>query len=107
VTQVVPSTRIVWQLGARGQMPVRLSLDLRDDSSGVTITHMLQAGWGGAGRLLDPLFRLYFSTALARDLDAHVRAEFPRLREVLVGRDPDGAGVFSGRGAMGVMLVAG
>jgi hypothetical protein len=86
VREAVPGTRIVWQLGKGVPLPVWLRLDLEDVGAGVTITHRTQAGLAGLGAVLDPLFRLYFSDDLARDLDGHVRAEFPRLRDVLAGR---------------------
>ncbi len=37
----------------------------------------------GIGRLLDPIFRIYFSPRFERAMDEHVRAEFPRLRDML------------------------
>jgi hypothetical protein len=86
VREAVPGTTIVWQLGKGVLLPVRLRLDLADDGAGVTITHTVRAGLRGLGAALDPLLRRYFSVDLARDLDAHVRAEFPRLRDVLAGR---------------------
>jgi hypothetical protein len=40
----------------------------------------------GRGAALDPLFRLYFTRRLQRALDAHVRTEFPLLRDLLKSR---------------------
>jgi hypothetical protein len=91
VREAVPGSRIVWQLRKGVPLPVWLRLDLVDDGAGVTITHTTRAGLAGRGAVLDPLFRLYFSDDLVRDLDAHVRAEFPRLRDVLAGRGSDQA----------------
>ena len=86
VREAVPGSTIVWQLGKGVLLPVRLRLDLTDDGAGVTITHTVRAGVRGLGAVLDPLLRLYFTEALARDLDAHVRAEFPKLRASLSAR---------------------
>jgi uncharacterized protein YndB with AHSA1/START domain len=79
-----PGKRIVWQLKAGLRLPAWLTLTFDDDSAGVTITHEIRAGLRGVGRILDPLLRRYFSEVFARALDAHVRAEFPKLRDMLV-----------------------
>jgi hypothetical protein len=83
VREAVQGSAIVWQLGRVVLLPVWLRLDLADDGAGVTITHTVRAGVRGLGAVVDPLLRRYFSEDLARDLDAHVRTEFPKLREVL------------------------
>jgi uncharacterized protein YndB with AHSA1/START domain len=83
VTEVLPDRRIVWTLRAPLHLPARVSLDLIDGNSGVTVTHTTQAGFTGVGALLDPILRLYFSRSFSRDLDAHVQTEFTRLGELL------------------------
>jgi hypothetical protein len=83
VVEAVPPRRIVWQLKAGISLPARLILDLVDTASGVAITHTTEVGWAGPAAVLDPLWRLYFSDTFARDLDRHVREEFPRLSRVL------------------------
>lgn len=50
---------------------------------GVMITHRIRAGWAGWGRILDPLFRLYFSRSFAAALDTHVRTELRLFGERL------------------------
>ena len=57
---------------------------------GVHIAHTITAGLRGPGRVLDPLLRLYFSRGFARAMDEHVRAEFPKLRDVLYAAGPAG-----------------
>jgi hypothetical protein len=64
-------------------------LDLADDAQGVAITHTIEAGFRGLGRLLDPLLRLYLSHNFERAMDEHVRTEFPRLRDLLRQADHD------------------
>ena len=82
--------KIVWQLKRwRVHLPIRLTLELRDRDGGVTLRHTIRAGFGGPGRVLDPLFRVYFSLRFARDMDEHVRTEFPKLRDLLAGEHPD------------------
>ena len=83
VVDAVPPGRIVWQFKAGILLPARLILELVDNASGVAITHMTQVGWAGPAKLLDPLWRVFFSDAFARELDQHVREEFPRLTRVL------------------------
>jgi hypothetical protein len=80
VVEAIPGRRLVWQLRKVIKLPVRLSPDLTDDDGGVAITHTIEAGFEGPGRLLDPLIRLYFSGKFAAAMDEHVRTEFPLLR---------------------------
>ncbi len=83
VTEIVPGKKLVWQLGTVVRLPGRLVLELEDDADGVTITHTVEAGLAGAGRVFDPLIRLYVTPKFARALDAHVKTEFPKLGELL------------------------
>ena len=83
VTEAVPGSRIVWQFRWGVPLPAWLRLDLADDDTGVTIRHTVHVGARGIGRILDPFLRRYASPRFARDLDAHVRAEFPKLRDLL------------------------
>lgn len=84
VVDAVPGERIVWQLLPwRLRLPVRLTLTLRDTPDGLALTHAITAGWAGRGRVLDPLWRLYFTRSFAAEMDRHARTEFPRLRDVL------------------------
>ncbi len=64
-------------------LPARLSLEFADYEGGVAITHTVQAGLGGAGQILDPLVKLFLSSAFAAALDDHVKTEFPLLRDRL------------------------
>ena len=83
VTQVDPGRKLVWQMKKGIRLPVWLTLELTDGDGGVAIRHTITAGWMGVGRLLDPLFRLYFTPAFAAAMDRHARTEFPRLRDHL------------------------
>ena len=88
VVEAEPAKRVVWQLKKGIRLPVRLTLELTDQGGGVAIRHTITAGWRGPSRLLDPLFRLYFSPRFAAAMDQHVRTEFPRLRDRLRARGP-------------------
>lgn len=88
VVEVVPGKRIVWQVRRGVRLPIRLFLDLEDDGSGVAIRHCIRAGFPGVGRLLDPLFRIFFRAEFATAMDAHVGTEFQLLRERLHGDSP-------------------
>jgi uncharacterized protein YndB with AHSA1/START domain len=85
VVAVVPGARIVWQLRKGVRLPAWLCLELVDDDTGVTIRHTVRAGFAGPGRVLDLLLRRFLTAGFARDLDEHVRAEFPKLRDLLAG----------------------
>jgi len=83
VVRVAEPTKIVWQLKKVIPLPVWLTLELADDAAGVTLTHTIRAGFDGLGQLFDPLFRLYFSNEFEREMDEHVKTEFPMLRDLL------------------------
>jgi hypothetical protein len=83
VAEAVPGKRLVWRLKRVVRLPAWLELELTDYDGGVAITHTARAGFRGAGRILDPLIRLYFPEQLTRALDEHVKTEFPLLRDLL------------------------
>jgi hypothetical protein len=83
VVEVVPGQRIVWQLKKGVRLPVRLTLERADRDGGVDLRHTITAGFRGVGRVLDPLFRRYFSAEFAAAMDEHARIEFPLLRDHL------------------------
>lgn len=85
VEEAEEGRRIVWRLAKGLRLPVRLTLELDDQAQAVSIRHTITAGWPGPGRLLDPVLRLYFSPRFAAAMDAHVRSEFPRLRDLVTG----------------------
>ncbi|MHB9003946.1 MAG: hypothetical protein ACYC6C_07755 [Coriobacteriia bacterium] len=78
--------RITWQFRRLVRLPCWLSLRIIDDALGATITHTISAGYSGpAGRFLDPLLRLHFSSRFERMMDEHFRAEFSALPQVIEG----------------------
>ncbi len=85
VVDLVPGRRLAWQMKRGIRLPIWVQLELEDGAGGVTITQTTRVGYQGAGRLLDPLLRLYFSPGYAQALDDHARTEFPKLRELLHG----------------------
>jgi hypothetical protein len=89
VTEVERGKRLAWRLRKLINLPVRLTLKLDQDGDDVQLTHTVEAGFNGIGRILDPLFRLYFSPRFARALDEHVRIEFPKLRRMLRMRNSE------------------
>lgn len=83
VVDLIPGRRLVWQIKRGIRLPIRVLLEFEDDAGGVTITQTTRAGFEGAGRILDPVFRLYFSREYEQALEAHARTEFPMLRDLL------------------------
>jgi hypothetical protein len=86
--QAVPGRLLVWRLRRGVRLPARLILELDDRDGGVAVRHTIRAGFGGIGRVLDPLLRLYLSPAFAAALDDHVRTEFPMLADRLGAGSP-------------------
>ena len=84
VIESIPGQRIVWRLRLGSlSLPCRVTLTLCTHGQEVDVRHTIDAGWSGPGRLVDPLWRLYLSRSFARDMDDHVRTEFPLLRDLL------------------------
>ncbi|MCI0721283.1 MAG: hypothetical protein L0338_20265 [Acidobacteria bacterium] len=83
VVEAILGKKLVWQLKKGVRLPVRLSLKLDDDEAGVFITHTIRVGFEGLGSALDMAFRMYFSGKFAAAMDEHVKAEFPKLRDML------------------------
>lgn len=81
VVEAVRPRKLVWQLEKLVKLPARLELELADYEGGVAITHTIRAGFGGPGRALDPLLKLYFTSGFAEAMDVHARTEFPLLRD--------------------------
>jgi hypothetical protein len=81
VVEASRGRRLVWRLRKVVRLPAWLILELADYQGGVAITHTVQAGFRGAGRILDPVIGLILSREFAEALDDHVRTEFPLLRD--------------------------
>jgi hypothetical protein len=89
VSAAVPGKELVLQFIHGGmRMPARLILRFEDERGGVTISHTIEAGFRGIGRVFDPLLRRWFGGEFAQAMEAHVRTEFPRLRDLLHGTVP-------------------
>lgn len=84
VVEVVPGERVAWQLRPhRLRLPVRVTLTLCEHGRGLRLRHTTTAGWAGWRRVLDPVWRLYFTPEFAIAMDMHARTEFSRLRDLL------------------------
>jgi len=68
------------------RLPGRLILGLEDEADGVAISHVVEAGFRGPGRIFDAVLRFWFTPEFADALDEHVRTEFPKLRDLLRSR---------------------
>lgn len=88
VTEALPGKRITWQLEKGILLPVWLTVELADDPAGLTLTHIIRAGFNGLGRVFDFVFRLYFTAEFERAMDEHAQTEFPKLRELLRRSEP-------------------
>jgi uncharacterized protein YndB with AHSA1/START domain len=86
VVALSPGRRLVMQMKRGIRLPIWLELELEDDAGGVTITQRIRAGYEGAGRVLDPILRRYFSREYHQALDEHAWTEFPMLRDMLHAR---------------------
>ena len=86
VLSAFPGREIVWQMKWLIRLPVRLLRRLTDEPGRVRLSHTIEAGYRGIGRVLDPLFRLFFTSEFETAMDQHVRAEFPRLRNYFLAR---------------------
>lgn len=87
VVEAEASRLIVWQLEKGVRLPVWVRFELVDDPQGVSVTHTILAGYVGRAAVFDNAMRLFFDEVFARDMDDHVRTEFPKLRPLLVAVD--------------------
>jgi hypothetical protein len=83
VIRIIPGKEIVWQMKKVLRWPAWLVLEFRDSGKGVVIAHTLKVGFGGIGKLLDPLLRLYLTKGFEKDLEKHAHIEFTKLSESL------------------------
>ena len=86
--EVVPRRRLVWQLRKVITLPVRLSLDLTDDESGVASPTRSRRD-SRARQASGPAHGLYFSRKFAAAMDDHVKTEFPLLQDRLPQVKPE------------------
>ncbi len=94
VLQVVPGKALVVQLTMLFRLPFWIHIETADGDGFTTLTHRIEAGFHGAGRILDPLLRGLFVRTHAAAMDEHARVEFPKLRDMLLRKK---AGVGSAR----------
>lgn len=83
VTAAIPGKAITWQFVRGVRLPGRLILRLEDQAEGLAISHVVEAGFHGPGRVFDAILRFWFTREFARALEEHVRTEFPKLRDLL------------------------
>lgn len=88
IVEAIPGRRFTRQVIIGLRLPIFITFDLVEEAGGTTITHTICAGWRGIRRVLDPLFRLYFTRAFAAALDEHLRTEYELLRDVLPKVEP-------------------
>lgn len=86
VMKLVPCREIVYQVKMLVRIPAWLILKFEEVPDGVRIIHIVRAGFDGAGRVLDPLIRLFLTDEFEKQLAAHAREEFPMLAIMLAGR---------------------
>lgn len=56
VTVVVPGKAITWQFIKGVRLPGKLTLRLEDQAEGVALSHVVEVGFRGAGRVIDAVF---------------------------------------------------
>lgn len=83
VVNAIPGKLIIWQLKKIIKLPVRLSLKLEEDKDSVKITHTIRVGFGGIGKIFDPILGIYFSEDFKKAMDEHVKIEFQKLSDIL------------------------
>jgi hypothetical protein len=75
---------IEWQMKKLGfRLPAYVALKMTDTERGIALIHELRIGFSGVGRLLDPIFSLYFNRAFQESLREHCEIEWFRLAEFL------------------------
>ncbi|MDR0957798.1 MAG: hypothetical protein LBM16_01115 [Clostridiales bacterium] len=84
VTGANRPNQIVWQMKKFGlRLPAYVELNLTDLDNGILLKHELRIGFLGIGKLLDPIFRIYFNRSFQKSLKEHCEIEWYRLAEYL------------------------
>ena len=83
VIEVIPGKKLVWQMISGVKLPGWLTLVFEGNKDGVEITHTIKIGFNGAGRILDPLLKAYFSDDFKKELNEHTQIEFHKLANIL------------------------
>ena len=83
IVSYLPGQSVKWQMKFGILLPASVTLDCQETSAGLQITHILRAGFNGAGRVLDPFIRLYLSRKFEAALNEHAQYEFQKLSELL------------------------
>ena len=83
VLKAIPGKKIVCQMIKFIKLPILLSFEMKDIKNDVQLIHTINFGYKGIGKILDPLFKLFIPNNFAKEMDKHVKTEFPKLRDVL------------------------
>ncbi|MDQ1329892.1 MAG: hypothetical protein QG578_154 [Thermodesulfobacteriota bacterium] len=83
ITEIIPGKKLVWQMKKFVNLPGWLTLVFEDSNNGVEITHTITIGFNGAGRILDPLLKAYFSDDFEKEMNEHAQIEFHKLANIL------------------------
>lgn len=84
IRKLVPPTEMHYQVRRLGMsIPVRFTLRFHQVGDDVRIDHIIEAGFSGLGRILDPVFRAILSERYDAIMDDHVHEEFHRLATLL------------------------
>jgi hypothetical protein len=83
VEEAVPGRRIVWRMRKIMDLPLFITLELEENPDGVTVIHTLSVAARGAAVLLGPFVRVFLSARFRAAMDAHARAEFPLLKNII------------------------
>ena len=87
VTEIIPGKKLVWQMKMLFKLPGWLILEFKDIDGDTKIIHTLVAGYGGIGKILDPLIRKYLSKHLEAELAEHAQFEFKKLVKILLEKE--------------------
>ncbi|MDI6742479.1 MAG: hypothetical protein QMD11_07020 [Smithella sp.] len=83
IARLVPYSEMVYQIKKMVKLPARFTMKFEDVEGGINIIHIVEAGFHGIGKILDPLIRLYLSDEYEANLNAHAQEEFPELAAML------------------------
>jgi hypothetical protein len=83
ITRLVPCSEMVYQIKKMVKLPARFTMKFEEVEDGINIVHIVEAGFRGIGKILDPLIRLYLSDEYEANLNAHAQEEFPKLAAML------------------------
>ncbi|MFZ5568810.1 MAG: hypothetical protein ACOZF0_00285 [Thermodesulfobacteriota bacterium] len=83
ITRLVPYSEMVYQIKKLIKLPAWFTMIFEEVDDGLNIVHIVEVGFHGIGRIIDPIIRFFLNDDFESALNAHAHEEFPKLAKML------------------------